>query len=150
MIQIYFPEEYLKWDKNLISASYSPAESRPDQRIYGYTYQQQKKQLTVESRDFYEKGFMFESEGKMYRYSCAIADSENLIPVPEKTTRADTIYNFGIMSRNDKHKVCFDVLTQADFKLEVPAILLSTFLPKATKSWYDTVQKHYNKNHKTL
>ena len=133
-----------------MSASFTPAESSPDQRVFGYTYQQQKKQLTVESRDFYEKGFTFESGGKLYRYSCAINESENLIPVPEKTTRGETIYNFGIMRRNDKHKILFDVLTQADFKIDIPNILLTTFLPKATKTWHDTVQKHYNKNHKNL
>ena len=67
--------------------------------------------MTVESRDFYEKGFIFESDGKIYRYSCAVNDSESLIPVPDKTTRAETIYNFGIMRRNEANKVCFDVVT---------------------------------------
>jgi hypothetical protein len=51
---------------------------------------------------------------------------------------------------DDKNKVKFNVITQVDFKINIPAFMTETFLPKATKSWYDTVQKHYNKNHKNL
>lgn len=97
--------------------------------------------MTVASRDFYEKGFTFYADGKLYRYSCTVANSEELIPVPKDTVRAETTYNFGIMRRDaeDNNKVKFSVITQADFKLNVPAPMLNVFLPKATKQWYDTV-----------
>ena len=50
------------------------------------------------------------------------------------------MYNFGIMTRDpEDYKIKFSVITQADFKLEVPAFMLTTFLPKATKQWFDTV-----------
>lgn len=63
-----------------------------------------------------------------------MANSEELKPVPGETVRGETIYNFGIMQRDDKdNKIKFSVITQADFKLEVPAFMLSSFLPKATK-----------------
>jgi hypothetical protein len=69
--------------------------------------------MTVASRDFYEKGFTFHNEGKVYRYTVAIVDSEDKIPCPKDTVRADTMINCGIMQRdeNDNNKVKFSVIT---------------------------------------
>ena len=120
-------------------------------RTYGYTYTKQKKQFTIQSRDFYDKGFNFYHNGKYYRYSTAMANSEELYAVPKDTIRGETIYNFGIMERDPSdNKIKFSVVTQADFKISVPAFMMTSFLPKATKQWFDTVQKHYQKNHKNL
>jgi hypothetical protein len=49
----------------------------------------------VKQRDFYEKGFGFCHNGKFYRYSCSIIDSEKLKPKFDKdTVRGDTLLNF--------------------------------------------------------
>ena len=140
----------MKWDKNVEEGEF--IECIEGKRTYGYTYIKNKKHATIKSRDFYDKGFNFYHNGKYYRYSTAVAGSEDLKPVPADTFRGETIYNFGIMERDpeDNNKIKFSVVTQADFKINVPAFMLTTFLPKATKTWFDTVQKHYQKNHKNL
>jgi hypothetical protein len=53
--------------------------------------------MTIQSRDFYDKGFNFFHNGKYYRYSTAVSDSEQIKSVPGETVRGETIYNFGIM-----------------------------------------------------
>lgn len=90
---------------------------------------------------------MFSHEGTVYRYSCSIADSEKMMPIPESTVRAECIYNIATMKRDpDSGKILLKVLAQNDFKLSVPAFMINTFLPKATKEWLDHVTKYYQKN----
>jgi hypothetical protein len=63
-----------------------------------------------------------------------MANSEELYAVPKDTIRGETIYNFGIMERDPSdNKIKFSVVTQADFKISVPAFMMTSFLPKATK-----------------
>ena len=108
-----------------------------------------------------EKGFNFYSDGKFYRYSTSIDNSEvpgaydssrpiRAIENPNQTIRGFTIFNVGIMQRLDDGKISMDIVTQCDFKISVPSFMLTSFLPKATKAWYDNVVKYYNKNHKKL
>jgi len=69
-----------------------------------------------------------------------MANSEELYPVPEETIRGETLYNYGVMYRDPKdNKIHLDVVTQADFKIQVPAFMMTSFLPKATKQFFDTV-----------
>lgn len=95
-----------------------------------------KKQFTIDSRDFYEKGFNFFHDGKFYRYSCVVDNDLELRPKPANTVRGATLYNVGMMYRDpvDK-KVHLTVITQCDYKLNVPSFMLTSFLPKAAKGW---------------
>lgn len=63
-------------------------------------------------RDFMEKGFNFFSDGKFYRYSTSIENSEvpgvydpdgpiRSLDDPSKVVRGFTIYNCAIMQRNE-------------------------------------------------
>ena len=76
---------------------------------------------------------------------------EPIMPILDSSIiRGDCLYNVGIMERLPNGKVQLITLTQCDFKIKVPQWILATWLPKAMKSWYDTVQKHYTKNHKKI
>jgi len=92
---IYFPEEASKWDKNVEKAEFISC--KEGNRCYGFTYVLNKKHATIKARDFYDKGFNFYHNGKYYRYSTAVNNSEDIYPVPKDTFRGETIYNFGIM-----------------------------------------------------
>lgn len=108
---IYFTDEQIKWDKNMETGEFISC-IPGDKRTYGYTYTKQKKQFTIQSRDFYDKGFNFYHNGKYYRYSTAMANSEELYAVPKDTIRGETIYNFGIMERDPTdNKIKFNVVT---------------------------------------
>jgi hypothetical protein len=57
--------------------------------------------MSVSSRDFFEKGFSFYHQGKFYRYSSSIDDSQTLKPLPDSVTvRGFTYINVGIMHRD--------------------------------------------------
>ena len=86
------------WDKNLKTSEFIPAIE--GKKSFGFTYTANHKQMTVKSRDFYEKGFSFFHDGKYYRYSCSINNSEEVREVPKETFRGETIYNFGVMERD--------------------------------------------------
>ena len=119
---------------------------------YGFTYSSSKKVMTINSRDFYEKGFCFIHENRLYRYTCSVADSESIIPVPKETTRGDTFYNVSCIYRdeNDGNKVKLVSVIQCDWKLKLPQFVYSSVLPKGAKSWHENVQKFYMKNYKKL
>ena len=62
--------------------------------------------MAICSRDFYEKGFSFFHNGKFYRYSTSVQNSnlpgpnneDPIKPLPNKSTvRAETLINCGIM-----------------------------------------------------
>jgi len=55
---------------------------------------------------------MFYHNGKFYRYSSSIVNSEEMMPVPKDTVRGTTIYNCGIMYRNESdNKIMFSIVT---------------------------------------
>jgi hypothetical protein len=133
----------------------------PGKKAYGLNYVSNKKQYQFCSRDFMEKGFNFYSDGKFYRYSTSIDNSEVAgaydqdgpirgLDNPNETVRGFTIYNLAIMQRNEKNEIYVRTITQCDFKITVPGFMLKTFLPNATKGWYDNIVKYYTKNNKKL
>lgn len=150
----------MEWDKNILESESVP--TTPGKKAYGLNYVSNKKQYQFSSRDFMEKGFNFYSDGKFYRYSTSIDDSEKpgvydpqgpirSLDDPENRVRGFTIYNCGLMQRNPKtNEIELTLVTQCDFKVSVPSFMLNSFLPKATKGWYDNIVKYYNKNHKNL
>lgn len=109
-----------------------------------------------------EKGFNFYSDGKMYRYSASIDNSEvegaydsngpiRSLADPSTTVRGFTIFNVGIMQRHEtSNEISLHSITQCDFKISIPSFMITSFLPKATKGWHDNIVKYYNKNHKKL
>ena len=42
------------------------------------------------------------------------------------------------------------MLCQIDWKIKVPAFMMNTFFPKATKEWNANVNKYYIKNQKNM
>ena len=142
--QIYLPEHQKKWDEVLQSSEKTPVNKNA--KCYGLNYTNNKKQYTIASRDFFEKGFNFYSDGKFYRYSTSVPNSESPGPNGEpplkalpndKTVRGFTNINCGLVYRDPKTgKIYNKVITQCDFMISVPSWMLTSFLPSATKSWY--------------
>ena len=107
-----------------------------------------------------EKGFAFFSEGKFYRYTTSIDNSElpqddkpPLRPIenPNDMVRGFTVYNISMMERDpETSNIVIRNLTQCDFKSPIPSFMITSFLPKATKQYYENICKYYNKNHKKL
>ena len=105
---MYNPQVQKQWDKNLKDGSF--IEITPGKKSYGITYTINKKQFQFCSRDFYEKGFGFYHDGKFYRYSSSIDNSENpgpngeppmcAIKDPHSQVRGYTIFNVGLMDRD--------------------------------------------------
>ena len=95
---IYDAEEKLKWDKLLEVSTLLPI--HPDKRTYAMYYLKNKRQYNIEARDFVEKGFNFIHNGKYYRYSTSIPDSESYKEKQKATTRGLTLFNVGTMFRD--------------------------------------------------
>ena len=104
-LQIYNTDQQIKYDKNIGQAYYVPiAEGKKN---IGFNYIMNKKQYTINARDYYEKTITFFHNNKLYKYGCNVVNSENKIEIPKDTVRAETLYNFGIMERdvNDDNKL---------------------------------------------
>ena len=144
---MYKPEYQVKYDKQLIGAEFIPL--REGMKTIGYTYTANKKILTIKQRDFYEKGFNFSHDGKFYRYSSSILNNTEIRPVPADTIRGDTIYNYGLMYRDeeDGFKIKFILVIQCDWKFTIPAFIYSQILPKGAKDFHDNICKFYQKNY---
>ena len=97
---IYNVEHQAKYDKNLKLSE--DIEVIPGKKSFSIRYGLNKKILTFDQRDFYEKGFNFCHNNKFYRYSSMIPNSEALkeIPTVPKTVRGETWINCGIIERN--------------------------------------------------
>ena len=76
--------------------------------------------MAICSRDFIEKGFNFFHEGKFYRYSSSVDDSElpgpngekPMKPTPNKNTvRASTLINCAIMRRDVDDRILVSTIT---------------------------------------
>ena len=82
-----------------------------------------------------------------------VPNSEALRAIPEtpKTVRGETWINCGIIERNlETQKLSYKLLIQCDLKVKLPDFVINTFMPKATKGFYNDVVKYYQKNHKTI
>ena len=42
------------------------------------------------------------------------------------------------------------MICQCDFKIEIPAFLLTQILPKSAKKYHESLVKHYVKSHKRM
>ena len=137
----------MKWDKMLEKSSQVPV--IPGKRTFGMFYLKNKGQYNIESRDFFEKGFNFYSNGRFYRYSTSVPNSEQFKEKQPGTTRGATYYNCGMMERDPKtRKVLLTTITQCDFFIPIPSFIVTTFLPNKTKEWKQNVTKYYQVNAK--
>jgi hypothetical protein len=103
---------------------------------YGFIYMSNKKQYSFDSRDFYEKCFVFYHNDCYYRYSSYVNNDTEIRPLPPKTVRGQTIYNVFKMRRNpDDERLEAEMACQCDYKIKVPDFMLNIFLPKAAKTW---------------
>lgn len=81
---VYNPTFKKQWDDKLQESNISLI--REDNNNFGLVYQRNKKQMTFQSRDFYEKFFEVFHNGIYYRLS---SSAEGLdYPLPEETVRA--------------------------------------------------------------
>ena len=76
--------------------------------------------MAICSRDFIEKGFNFYHNGKFYRFSSSIDNSElpgpngeePLYPCPNRSTvRANTLINCAIMRRDVDNRILVSTIT---------------------------------------
>ena len=70
--------------------------------------------------------------------------------LPDDTVRSDVIISISKLERNDDGKIKLTFLSKCNLFMNVPKQIMEPFLVKGTKSWYDSIKKHYTKNHKTL
>jgi len=154
---MFKPQHVLKWDKNLKACE--ELEVAPGKKSYGILYTENKKQFSLCGRDFYEKTFNFYNDGKFYRYSTSVEDSEKpgpngeepLKPSPSgQVVRAFTIYSCSMVERLPDGQIKHSQSCQMDWHIKAPTFLVNTFFPKAAKDWYGNVVKFYNKNHKNI
>jgi len=85
----------MSWDKNCLTSEIHEVDL--GKTSYSMIYVAQKKQFTFQSRDFYEKGINFYSDGKFYRYTCGIPNDTKERPVPKDTVRGQTLINCAMM-----------------------------------------------------
>ena len=138
---MFKPQCVLDWDKNCLTSEFVEVDT--NKKSYGLIYVAQKKQFTFQSRDFYEKGINFYSNGKYYRYTCGIPNDSDFRSIPKDTVRGQTLINCAIMEYQEDGKLSYRCVTQCDFKMTVPNFIYTTFLPKAAKSWLAEIQKYY-------
>jgi hypothetical protein len=71
----YGVDEILKWDANIIDMDIKPL--RDDCKTAAYTFQRNKSVMGIEGREFYEKSFGFFHEGKYYRFTSSVPNSDS-------------------------------------------------------------------------
>ena len=78
--------------------------------------------MTIQARDFYEKGFGFYHNNKYYRYSSTLPNGGlDVKPKVKDTIRGDTLINYAMVWRDEvDQKIKTAQVTQCDFKMEVP------------------------------
>ena len=66
--------------------------------------------------------------------------------------RADSIISVSKVERAPDGKIHVTYLTQCNMMLDyaIPKAVVDPFMVKATKQWYQNLDKHYTKNHKRL
>ena len=102
----FSPEHTQKWDKGLTNSEIEPLRGASKSCYYAYTCN--KSQFGIPSRDFYEKVCAFTHNGKYYRYTSHVPNSEAIGPNGEpirrnlpttKTVRGETLINITKIER---------------------------------------------------
>ena len=94
----------------------------------------------ISERDSIEKRFMFEFENgkKFFLFSSSV--DEDLIEKKEDVIRIFNPINF-LMLFEDENNFYFYNLTQSDFKMNLPQIILNVTLPITSLNWYKNLKK---------
>jgi len=94
----------------------------------------------ISERDSIEKRFMFEYENgkKFFLFSSSV--DEDLIEKKEDVIRIFNPINF-LMLFEDENNFYFYNLTQSDFKMNLPQIILNVTLPITSLNWYKNLKK---------
>jgi hypothetical protein len=96
----------------------------------------------ISERDSIEKRFMFEyennNEKKYFLFSSSV--DEDLFEKKEDVIRIFNPINF-LMLFEDENNFYFYNLTQSDFKMNLPQIILNVTLPITSLNWYKNLKK---------
>ena len=96
----------------------------------------------ISERDSIEKRFMFEyeceNEKKYFLFSSSV--DEDLFDKKEDVIRIFNPINF-LMLFEDENNFYFYNLTQSDFKMNLPQIILNVTLPITSLNWYKNLKK---------
>lgn len=113
---IYDPQFKKQWDDKLQESTFTYV--REGTKSFGLFYSKNKKQLTFQARDFYEKFFEVYHNGVYYRLSSS-ADGVDY-PVPEDTVRGQVNISVSKMQRLPDGKIKLVYLTETDLFMKVP------------------------------
>jgi len=64
--------------------------------------------------------------------------------------RGDVINAAAMLERTSEGKIRLLYLSQTNLFVNAPKMILEPFMTKSTKTWYDNVNKFYQKNFKKL
>ena len=93
---LYNAEHLLSWEKNTKTQEFIPVDGH---RSFGLNYYRTKKVMVIGSRDFVDKTFIFENDGKIYKYSSHIENCTKIKPIPVATVRGTNMFSFGMAHR---------------------------------------------------
>ena len=153
---IYNPQAMVNFDKNIKNARRIEVYNK---KSYGFLYFQNKKVFQVQSRDFVEKYVGFYHKGKYYRIVFSYKDADKrgpngeppFCPVPDKqTVRGETVVGAITAERTADGKIKLTTVIQCDLKISIPTFMITTFLPRATKEWYENLNQYYDQNQSNL
>ena len=146
---MYVAKNLLKYESCLADAKFIPL--RNDCFAAGFSYSRHKRIYVIDGREFYEKGFLFYDQGKLYRYLTSIPNSvgepeyegdfSKKPQHPDSPVRGETLFSIVTVERDEKGKLKLTMLMQMDFKLRLPSFIISSFMPSTMKTWYTNVNK---------
>lgn len=147
MKSIYYCDYQRQWEKNVKEAFFISLDGC---RTHGLVYCATKKIFTIDSRDFFEKSFMFSANGKIYKYS-SNADWPEKDPSSQskdKRVRGTNLHSCSLIQRLEDGRILYTNINQMDYKLNIPLFIKTSFLPKAAKTWYKDITAFLLKQHK--
>ena len=72
-------------------------------KSYNHLYRKNKKNIGIDSRDFYDKSVQFWDDGKFYIYNGSAASKSK--EIPDKTVRGKTIFNCTIYQKGPDERI---------------------------------------------
>jgi hypothetical protein len=143
---IYDPDFKNQWDDKLLESNVEYLQS--GSKNFGLNYSRNKKQMTFQSRDCYEKFFEVFHNGIYYRLSSSADGTDYALP--DETVRGLVNLSVSKIERLPNGKIKLQYLTETNLFMQVPKAIQDPFLIKSTKAWYDNLKKFYTKNYKKL
>eukprot|EP00831_Metopus_contortus_P073332 TRINITY_DN66881_c0_g2_i2.p1 TRINITY_DN66881_c0_g2~~TRINITY_DN66881_c0_g2_i2.p1 ORF type:complete len:321 (-),score=49.60 TRINITY_DN66881_c0_g2_i2:60-1022(-) len=133
-------DDRMIWGKNVIA---NENVSRVSNEVRVSHYAVKPPFFLMKSKDFVEKKILFYDKGTFFTYSSSIP--ETVYPQLEAYQRCDTIFGGSIFWK-EEDKYIYYTFSQVDIKMgSMPAAMVSTFLPGATKTFYSELMKELTK-----